>query len=115
MKKDRALEGTITDWRHAVRVAGLSAPIRPIMVHFTVALFIMSLICDGLGLLVNSTSLTQTGWWTIAGAVLRAPLTIATRALSRLRLLMQEGEARSFLRAPMALGLIVLALLIVMA
>jgi uncharacterized membrane protein len=115
MKKDRALEGTITDWRHAVRVAGLSAPIHPIMVHFTVALFIMSLICDGLGLLVHSTSLAQTGWWTIAGAVLSAPLTIATGAISRLRLPMQEGEARSFLRAHMALGLIVFGLLIVMA
>ena len=115
MKKNRAERGTITDWRHAVRVAGLSAPIHPIMVHFTIALFIMSLICDGLSFLVHSTSLAQAGWWTIVGAVLSAPLTIATGVISRLRLPMQEGEARSFLRAHMALGLIVLGLLIVMA
>jgi uncharacterized membrane protein len=49
------------------------------------------------------------------GAVLSTPLTIATGAISRLRLPMQEGEARSFLRAHMALGLIVFGLLIVMA
>lgn len=115
MKKNRTQGETITDWRHAVRVAGLSAPIHPIMVHFTIALFIMSLICDGLSFLVHSTSLAQTGWWTIVGAVLSAPLTIATGVISRLQLPMQEGEARSFLRAHMALGLIVLGLLIVMA
>jgi uncharacterized membrane protein len=68
-----------------------------------------------LSFLVHSTSLAQAGWWTIVGAVLSAPLTIATGVISRLRLPMQEGEARSFLRAHMALGLIVLGLLIVMA
>ncbi|WP_447987475.1 DUF2231 domain-containing protein [Nitrospira sp. Nam74] len=107
--------GTITDWRHAVRVAGLSAPIHPIMVHFTIALFIMSLICDGVGYLFNVPSLAQTGWWTLVGSVLATPLTIATGAISRARMPMEEGEGRSFLRAHMALGLIVLGLLIVMA
>jgi uncharacterized membrane protein len=114
MENDRE-GGTITDWRHAFRVAGLSAPIHPIMVHFTIALFIMSLFCDGLGFFLHSPSLAQTGWWTIVGAVLTTPMTIATGAISRLRLPMQEGEARSFLRAHMALGLVVFGLLIVMA
>lgn len=112
---DAMQSGTITDWRHAVRVAGLSAPIHPIMVHFTIALFVMSLLCDGLGFMLDVPSLAQTGWWTLVGAVLATPLTIATGAISRVRMPMAEGEARSFLRAHMALGLIVFGLLIVMA
>lgn len=104
--------GTIADWRHAVRAAGLSAPLHPIMVHFTIALFIMSLFCDGLGLLLDVSSLAQTGWWTMAGAVASTPATIATGAISRLRLPIQESEARSFLRAHMAIGLILFGLLI---
>jgi uncharacterized membrane protein len=115
MKSEREQGGTITDWRHAVRTAELSAPIHPIMVHFTIALFVMSLVCDGVGFLLQVPSLAQTGWWTMAGALLITPLTLATGAVSRARLPMQEGEARSFLRAHMALGLVVFGLMAVMA
>ena len=85
------------------------------MVHFTVALLITSLACDGLAYLVQSSSLAQAGWWTMAGTLLSTPLTVATGAMSRLRMPMEEGEARSFLRAHMALGMALVGLLLAMA
>jgi uncharacterized membrane protein len=97
--------GTITTWRQAWQVLDLAAPFHPILVHFTIALFIASGGADLLGRLFASRSLSEAGWWTMAGAWVATPFTLITGAISRLRLPMEEGVARSFLRAHMALGL----------
>lgn len=106
--------GTVRGWRHAWRAAELAAPLHPILVHFTIALFIASAAGDALGTLLGSASLREGAWWMMAGSFLATPPTLVTGALSRRRLPIQEGEARSFLRAHMAIGFVVFGLLTVL-
>jgi uncharacterized membrane protein len=82
----------------------LAAPFHPIFTHFTIALTAVSLAFDALGRMLDVPSLSAAGWWTVAVAV---PLTLGTLAsgvTSRVRLPVEEGETRRWLRAHMALG-----------
>ena len=91
-------------WQRAVALTGLTAPLHPIVVHFTIALFVTALVCDLLLAIFGIASLSQVGWWTLLGSCLTTPATLLTGAASRIRIPMEEGEARSFLRTHMALG-----------
>lgn len=106
--------GPIGGWRHAWRAAGLTAPLHPILVHFTIALFVGSVGCDALAAMIGSDSLSQGAWWMMAGSLVVTPATLLTGALSRRRLAMDEGEARSFLRGHMAIGFIMFGLLVIL-
>jgi uncharacterized membrane protein len=86
------------------RVARLHAPFHAIFAHFTIALTTSSLAFDVGGVAFGVRSLAAAGWWTLAGASVLTLLTLGSGVTSRLRLPMEEGEARSFLRAHMALG-----------
>jgi uncharacterized membrane protein len=110
----RVGSGPIRRWHHAWRAAGLTAPLHPILVHFTIALFVGSVGSDGLGAMFGSESLSEAAWWMMAGSTLVTPATLLTGALSRRRLPMQESEARSFLRAHMAGGFVVFGLLVIL-
>lgn len=110
MKRD----APITTYRQVLAVAKLSAPFHPISVHFTVALLVTSVICDGVSFVFGLPSLTEAGWWTLVGCCLSTPLTLLTGLISRMHLPMQESVARSFLRAHMAVGPLVFGLLLVM-
>ncbi|HJT22534.1 MAG TPA: DUF2231 domain-containing protein [Nitrospira sp.] len=107
--------GPIRGWRHAWRTAELAAPFHPILVHFTIALFVTSVACDGLSAILRSSSLSEGAWWMMAGSFLVTPATLATGAMSRRRLPMEEGEARSFLRSHMAVGFVVFGLLTILS
>jgi uncharacterized membrane protein len=93
----------------------LAAPLHPLLVHFSIALSISALLFDFLARVSDYRSLRDTGWWILAAAVLVTPLTVATGVRSRVRLPVEEGPARSFLRAHMALGPTVLGLLLALA
>jgi uncharacterized membrane protein len=82
----------------------LAAPLHPIFTHFTIALTASSLAFDAFGRLFGVSSLSAAGWWTIATAVPVTVGTLATGVTSRVRLPMEEGEARAWLRAHAALG-----------
>lgn len=56
----------------------LAAPLHPILVHFTIALTTASLVADVLGRVLSSQSLSDTGWWTLVGAVGATVFTLAT-------------------------------------
>ncbi len=86
----------------------------PIFVHFTIALTASSLIFDGMGFLLSRASLTAAGGWTLLGSTLMTLMTLSTGLTSSTRAPVEEGEARSFLRAHMALGLIFYGLLVAM-
>ena len=104
-KPDAATEGgPVTGLRNARRVARLHAPLHAIFAHFTIALTASSLAFDVGALLLGIESLAAAGWWTLATASVLTLLTLASGISSRLRLPMEEGEARSFLRTHMALG-----------
>jgi uncharacterized membrane protein len=105
---------TITNWRQIFRVTDLAAPLHPILVHFTIALFITSGAADAAGWLFEWPSLSEAGWWMMAGAWLATPPTLMTGAVSRMRMPIEEGVARSFLRAHMALGFVMAGLLTVL-
>ena len=90
----------------------MSAPMHPIYVHFTIALTTASAVFDALGFFFGAASLRGAGWWTLAGSIIMTLLTLSSGLASRMRLPMEEGEARSFLRAHMALGPIFYGLLI---
>jgi uncharacterized membrane protein len=82
----------------------LAAPLHPIFTHFTIALTTASLAFDAFGRLFGVSSLSAAGWWTIATAVPVTVGTLASGVTSRVRLAMEEGEARAWLRAHAALG-----------
>ncbi|HKG92249.1 MAG TPA: DUF2231 domain-containing protein [Gemmatimonadaceae bacterium] len=88
------------------------APLHPVFAHFTIALTASSLAFDAGGRLFGAASLAAAGCWTLAAAVALTPLTLASGVASRVRLPMAEGEARSVLRAHMALGPIFYGLLL---
>jgi uncharacterized membrane protein len=106
--------GPVRGWRHAWRAAGLSAPLHPILVHFTIAFFVGSVACDAIAAMFDSDSLSEGAWWMMAGSLVVTPATLMTGALSRRRLPMEESEARSFLRGHMAVGFVVFGLLTIL-
>ncbi|HET6892917.1 MAG TPA: DUF2231 domain-containing protein [Pyrinomonadaceae bacterium] len=90
----------------------MGAPMHPIFVHYTIALTSASLMFDALGFFLNKPSLTAAGGWTLVGSTAMTLMTISTGLSSSTRAPVEEGEARSFLRAHMALGLIFFGLLV---
>ena len=106
--------GTVTSLRQAMGLIKMGAPMHPIFVHFTIALTASSLAFDALGFFTARASLTAAGVWTLTGSALMSLMTISTGLTSATRAPLEEGEARSFLRAHMALGLIFYGLLVAM-
>lgn len=94
------------------RLLRLTAPLHPILVHFTIALTATAFASDLLASLFKLNVLIPIGWWTLAGAILVTPATLATGIISRVRLPVEEAAMRSFLRTHMALGPILFGLLI---
>jgi uncharacterized membrane protein len=90
----------------------MGAPMHPIFVHFTIALTASSLVFDALGFFLSRASLTAAGGWTLLGSALMTLVTLSTGLTSSMRAPVEEGEARSFLRAHMALGLTFYGLLL---
>jgi uncharacterized membrane protein len=90
----------------------MGAPMHPIFVHYTIALTSASLMFDALGFFLNKSSLTAAGGWTLVSSTAMTLMTISTGLSSSTRAPVEEGEARSFLRAHMALGLIFFGLLV---
>jgi uncharacterized membrane protein len=90
------------------------APFHPILVHFSIALTTASFAFDLVSVVLDVPSMAIAGWWALAASVLATPATIITGLVSRLRLPMEEGPARSYLRAHMALGPIFFGGLLVM-
>ena len=90
----------------------MGAPMHPIFVHFTIALTAASLMFDALGFFFSKPSLTAAGGWTLVGSAVLTLATISTGLTSSTRAPVEEGEARSFLRAHMALGLTFYGLLV---
>jgi len=114
MKRPTEKGGTIRSAKEALSLFKMGAPMHPIFVHFTIALTASSLIFDGLGFFMGRASLTAAGGWTLVGSALMTLVTISTGLTSSTRAPVEEGEARSFLRAHMALGLIFYGLLLAM-
>jgi uncharacterized membrane protein len=112
MRRSTERGGTVKSLGQALSLFKLGAPTHPIFVHFTIALTSASLVFDGLGFFLNKISLTNAGRWTLVGSALMTLMTISTGLTSSTRALIEEGEARSFLRAHMALGLIFFGLLV---
>ena len=104
--------GTVTSLRQAIGLIKMGAPMHPIFVHFTIALTFASLVFDALGFFFNKASLTAAGGWALVGAALMTLATLSTGLTSATRAPVEEGEARSFLRAHMALGFIFYGLLV---
>jgi len=109
---DREDRGALATVREGGRSFRLAAPLHPIFVHFSIALTSASFGFDLAGALLGRASLAAAGWWTIAVSAVVTLGTISTGILSRLRLPMGEGPARSYLRAHMALGPIFFGLLL---
>ncbi|HEX8138193.1 MAG TPA: DUF2231 domain-containing protein [Pyrinomonadaceae bacterium] len=112
MERPTERGGTVRGVREAFGLFKMGAPMHPIFVHFTIALTASSLIFDALGFFFNKASLTAAGGWTLVGSALMTLITLSTGLTSSTRALVEEGEARSFLRAHMALGLIFYGLLV---
>jgi uncharacterized membrane protein len=88
------------------------APMHPIFVHFTIALTAASLVFDALGFFLENVSLAAAGGWTLVSSAILTLMTISTGLTSSTRAPVDEGEARSFLRAHMTLGVTFYGLLV---
>jgi uncharacterized membrane protein len=111
MKRPIERGGTVTNLRQALSLFTMGAPMHPIFVHFTIALTSASLTFDVLGFWFEKATLIAAGGWTLFGSAVMTLITISTGLTSATRAPVEEGEARSFLRAHMALGLIFYGLL----
>ena len=112
MKRPTERGGTVMSLRQALGLFKMGAPTHPIFVHYTIALTSVSLVFDALGLFLGKTSLAAAGGWTLAGSAVMTLVTLSTGLSSSTRAPVEEGEARSFLRAHMALGFIFYGLLV---
>jgi uncharacterized membrane protein len=112
MNRSTEQGGPVKSLRQALRLFKLGAPMHPIFVHFTIALTSAALVFDALGFFLGKTSLTNAGGWALLGSAVMTLMTISTGLTSSTRAPVEEGEARSFLRAHMALGLIFFGLLL---
>jgi uncharacterized membrane protein len=91
-----------------------AAPLHPIFVHFSIALPSTSFAFDLFAAVFAQPSLSSAGWWSLAAAIVVTVGTITTGVISRVRVPMDEGRARSYLRAHMALGPLFFGLLLAM-
>jgi uncharacterized membrane protein len=98
--------------RGVPRSIRLGAPLHPIFVHFSVALTGASFAFDLASVVLGRTSFAVAGWWTLAASAVVTLGTVASGIVSRLRVPIEEGPARSYLRAHMALGPIFFGLLL---
>src|SRR2546423_7100392 len=112
MKRPTERGGTVTSLRQAMSLVKMGAPMHPIFVHFTIALTSASLAFDALGFFFGKASLTAAGEWTLVGSALMTLATLSTGLTASTCAPVEEGEARSFLRAHMALGFIFYGLLL---
>src|SRR2546423_14769935 len=115
MKRPTERGGTVMSLRQAMGLFKMGAPMHPIFVHFTIALTSASLVFDALGFFLSKQSLTAAGEWTLVGSAVMTLATLSTGLTSATRAPVEEGEARSFLRAHMALGFIFYGLLVSIA
>ena len=104
--------GPVKSLKQALSLFKMGAPMHPIYVHFTIALTSASLVFDALGFFLTKPSLTAAGAWTLLGSAVMTLMTISTGLSSSTRAPVEEGEARSFLRAHMVLGLVFFGLLV---
>lgn len=112
MNRSVEQDATTKNSRKVLGLVRMSAPMHPIYVHFTIALTTASGIFDALGFFFGAASLTAAGWWTLAASIIMTLFTLSSGLASRMRMPMEEGAARSFLRAHMALGPIFYGLLV---
>lgn len=113
MKRRLETRGTVMSWNQAVKLFKFGAPLHPILVHFTIALVSVSLFFDAIGFLFSTPSFFNVGWWTLSTAFVLTIFTVITGVKSRMNLPIDEGEARSFLRSHLALGLIFFGMLLI--
>lgn len=114
MKRPTERGGTVRNLRQAMSLVKMGAPMHPIFVHFTIALTSASLVFDALGFFLGKASLTAAGGWALVGSAVMTLATLSTGLTSTARAPVEEGEARSFLRAHMALGFVFYGLLVAM-
>ena len=53
-------------------------PLHPPLVHFPIALLVLSVVADWIAYLLNRPSLAATGWWAMAGATMGGLMAVAT-------------------------------------
>ncbi len=109
------LGGSPARLRSARQLLRLAAPVHPVLVHFTIALTVSAFGFDLLAFVFGISAWSSLGWWNLAAAIPVTVGTLATGVKSRLKLPLEEGEARSFLRLHMALGPMVFGLLVILA
>ncbi|HYH86783.1 MAG TPA: DUF2231 domain-containing protein [Pyrinomonadaceae bacterium] len=114
MRRPTEEGGTVTNLKRALKLVKFGSPTHPIFVHYTIALTSASLVFDALGFFLEKSSLNAAGLWTLVGSCVMTLATVSTGLTSATRAPVEEGEARSFLRAHMALGLVFYGLLVAM-
>lgn len=82
----------------------------PLLVHFTIALFFVSVLSDVIGWLFKKESLHTVGWWNLVFGFASTVLTAATGLLAE-RAVGHNDAAHTIMQTHKTLGLIVLGLM----
>ncbi len=82
----------------------------PLVVHFTVALFSVSVLCDVLGWLLKKEALRTVGWWNLLFGFFGTLVTVATGLLAE-RSVGHNDAAHAVMQTHKTFGLIVLGLM----
>lgn len=86
-------------------------PVHPILVHFPIALLVLSVAADLVGFFTDNVSLRNTGWWALLGAAIGGVLTVAAGVYDMRRANLQE-EVHERVHQHMKVGFALLAAII---
>lgn len=85
-------------------------PIHPVVIHFPIALLVLSVAADFFGYIFQSASLQNTGWWSLVGAAIGAAVAVAAGLYDMNREEIKP-EAHSQVHKHMKVGYVVLAVI----
>jgi uncharacterized membrane protein len=91
----------------------MPANLHPLVVHFAIALFSVSVLCDILGWLLKKESLHTVGWWNLIFGFLGAIVTVTTGLLAE-RSVGHNEAAHAIVETHKTFGLVLLSLVAVL-
>lgn len=89
-------------------------PIHPALIHFPIALVIVSVVADLLGALFKSASLRSTGFWSLVGAVITTAAAIAAGYYDMSRANLSE-EVDGYVHLHLRIGWVILGALVILS
>ena len=86
-------------------------PVHPIVVHFPIALLVLSVVADFIAFFNDNAALRNTGWWAMFGAAMGGVVTVAAGVFDMRRATLRE-EVHELVHQHMKVGIALLTAII---